>query len=180
MTDVRKELSLINKHIRQHGRVAGSNIVWFPFIGFSEDNGSMWDDVYDEGAPGQGGREYGEPIVLPTIYIDEQEDRFTLQEDGRQPTQNVYVVMLFADVKLAGLAMPHEYDLHLNDVFYYDGRYFKVNQYRVRGHIQEEVVIGVHGFEVYVDQEFTLDPGPADTSVQNLPWPNTFPTFGVV
>jgi hypothetical protein len=178
MVDVRKELSLINKHVRQHHRdSSGESVIWYEFepLGGSASAGSLYDDVYDEGVLGEGGRRYRPGVPIRTIYVEEIEDRFTLQEDGRQPTQNIYVVMLFDDVRRAGLSNPREYKPHLNDLFNYDGRFYKVTEYVVRGRLEDEVILKVQGFEVYIDQEFNLDVPPDQPTVQDLPWPSTLP-----
>lgn len=177
MVDVRKELSLINKHIRQHHRdSSGESVMWYEFLPLaaSASAGSFYDDVYDEGAPGVGGRSYRPGVPIRTVYVEEVEDMFTLQEDGRQPTQNLYVVMLFDDVRRAGLDNPREYQPHLNDLFSYDSRFYKVTEYSVRGRLEDEVLLRVRGFEVYLDQEFIYDNPPTGV-VQDLPWPNTLP-----
>lgn len=179
MVDVRTELSLINKHIRQHNREAGEHVVWFEFL---EPDGTsattVRDDVYDMGSPVAGeGRKYAPGIVIPTIYVDEMEDQFYADQDGRQPIQNIRVVMLFDDAYRAGMTTPHEYQPHLNDMFYFDGRYFKIYTYQVRGRLQNEVVIAVNGYEVYIDQEMSFDPGPESPSIQDLDWPTSFPSL---
>lgn len=189
--DTRKELSLVNKHVRQHNREAGEVIYWFEFnpegatypawsvypssSSFPAGSAPIYDDVYDEGAPGLGGRKYAGGLAIPTIYVEEIEDQFTLQDDGRQPTQNISVTLLFKDVESAGMSNPAEYNQHLNDLFYYDERYYKVWDYRVRGRLPDEVIVAVRGFEVFVDQEFPFDPGPPTLAALDLPWPSTFP-----
>lgn len=183
MVDVRKELSLINKHVRQHHRdTSAESIIWYEFIPFgaAASAGSFYDDVYDEGSIGEGGRTYRPGVPITTVYVEEVEDMFTLQEDGRQPTQNLYVVLLFDDVRRAGLANPREYKPHLNDLFTYDGRWFKVNDYTVRGRLEDEVVLRVRGYEVYPDQEFMYDTLPMPVTTQELPWPNILPDLGTV
>jgi len=174
--DQRVEQSLINKHIRQHGRDVGESIVWFEFVPFAAaaSAGSIYDDVYNEGTPGDGGRSYAAGKIVPTVYVEEEEDRFTAQEEGRQPTQNISATILFLDIKRAGISNPEEYKTHLNDIVYYDNRYYKLNDYHVRGRIPNEVVVGIKGYEVFIDQEFPFDPGPP--VVLDLPWPSTFPT----
>lgn len=154
-------------------------MVWFEFASFaaSASAGSVYDDVYDEGVPGDGGRVYGNGLVIPTVYVEEVEDRFTAQEDGRQPTQNIRVTFLFLDVERSGMTNPREYRTHLNDVFFYDNRYYKVHDYHVRGRLPDEVVVGVQGYEVMVDQDFTYDfPSPPAPAVGNYPWPAAFPS----
>jgi hypothetical protein len=60
-------------------------------------------------------------------------------------------------------------------MFLYDGRYFSVVSYRVRGRASDDVIVVVEGIEVYINQEMPFDVGPAATSSQNLPWPSALP-----
>lgn len=190
--DSRTELSLINKHVRQHNREAGEVVYWFEFDWnepaypassfpspalYSEL--PTYDDVYDEGGPGPRGRRYSGGLAIPTIYVEEFEDQFTLQDDGRQPIQNLAVTILFRDMELAGLSDPAEFKRHLNDIIFYDEKYYKVWEYRVRGRLPSEVIIAVRGFEIMIDQEFPFDPGPPTLAALDLPWPNTFPAVSV-
>lgn len=173
--DPRVELSLINKHVRQHNREAmGEPVIWFEFLSLGG-GGSVYDDIYDEGAPGTAGRVYAGGIVIPTVYISENEDEFVLKDEGRQVIQNIRLTLLFQDVERAGMTDPAEFQRHLNDVFFYDGRYYKVTDYVVWGRLPTEVVIGVSGFEIFPDQEFVYDIGPPPPIQSNLPWPPTFP-----
>jgi len=175
MVDLRKELSLINKHIRQHGREAGGSIVWYEFLPLGE--GSSYDDIYDEGDLGPTGRSYAPGIVLPTIYIDELEDEFTASDDGRQPTQNIDVTILYQDVLRSGMSEPWEYQKHLNDMLSYDGRFFKVSSFRVRGQAPSDVLVTVRAFEIYVDQDMVYDNPPETPPNSGNLFPPTFPVI---
>lgn len=174
---VSTELSLINKHVRQHNRETESEpVVWFEFLSLGM--GSEYDDIYDEGGPGPlTGRNYAGGILVPTTYISENEDSFVANEDGRQVLQNIRLTILFLDAERAGITDAAEYQRHLNDIIFYDGRYYKINDYRVWGRLPTEVLIGVAGFEVYVDQEFPFDAGPPAAIHQTLPWPSSFPAL---
>ncbi len=172
MVDLRAELSLINKHIRQHGREAGESILWYEFLPLGE--GSTYNDIYDEGAPGPTGRSYLPGIVIPTIYVEEIEDEFTAKEEGRQPTQNIKVTMLYQDVLRSGLKDPWEYQPRLNDMLVYDGRYYRVNNYIVRGRAPSDVLVVVQGYEVYVEQDMMWDNVPVVATPTNR-FPSTFP-----
>lgn len=174
MVDLRKELSLINKHIRQHGREAGSSIVWYEFLALGE--GSEYDDIYDEGDLGVTGRSYAPGIIIPTIYVEEIEDQFTGSEDGRQPTQNLDVTMLYQDVLRSGMSDPWEYQRHLNDMLSYDGRFYKVSAYRVRGQAPSDVLVVVKAFQIYVEQDMVLD-NPPEVPTLVAPFPSTFPVL---
>jgi hypothetical protein len=172
MVDVQREHRLINKHAKRRNREAGESLIWYEFLPLGE--GSSYDDVYDEGDVGPIGRAYGSGIVIPTIYVEEVEDDFRAIDTGRQPVQNLQVVMLMDEVIRSGLTEPWEYQPHLNDMFYYDGRYYKVFRYKVRGRLHNDVLLSVGGTEIYVDQEMNLDVPPTPPFVENLPWPSTF------
>lgn len=134
---------------------------------------STYDYVYESGSHWEGaGRRYLPGIVLPTVYVEEREDQFNYRQEGRQPTQTMRVVVLYDDALKAGMTNPYEYQNHLNDLFLYDGRYYKVHDYHVRGRLQEEVILGIQGYEIYPDQDMVNDYPPVP-SIQDLPWPPT-------
>ena len=173
--DVRRELGLINKHVRRRNREAGEHIIWFEFSPFSGGY-SEYDDVYDEGVPGSGGRNYKNGVVIPTVYVAEAEDSFRSIPDGRQTVQNIQVTALYRDVVSSGISNPDEYNGHLNDMFFYDNRYYRVNEYVVRGRLKEEVIVLISGFEIYIDQEMPFDIGPQNPRLSDLPWPTSLPS----
>ena len=175
--DLRRELSHIRKHYRKYHEDAGESVVWFEFtpLGTNTSTQSVYDDVYDEGVPGTGGRKYGTGVVVPVLMITEAEDQKRAIPEGRQPVQLTNFVASIEDFRSAGVSNPYEYKTHLNDMFLYDGRYFSVVSYRVRGRARDDVIIVVEGIEVYVNQEMPFDPGPASLGVSNLPWPSTLP-----
>lgn len=175
--DLRRELSHIRKHYRKYHDDAGESVVWFEFtpLGTNTSTQSVYDDVYDEGVPGSGGRKYGTGVVVPVLMITEAEDQKRAIPEGRQPVQLTNFVASIEDFRAAGVSNPYEYKSHLNDMFLYDGRYFSVVSYRVRGRARDDVILVVEGIEVYINQEMPFDPGPASLGVTNLPWPSTLP-----
>jgi len=178
--DTRRELGLINKHVRHRNREAGEYVIWHEFKDLGT-GGSTYDDVYDEGVPGTGGKSYTRGLVVPTIYVEEVEDEFRAIDDGRQPTQNIRATILFKDILSSGVSNPREYNKHLNDMFEYDSRYYRVRAYRVRGrmnneHPNGEAILTVTGVEVFPDQELPFSLGPRNTAIHDLPWPTSFPT----
>ena len=181
MTSIRTEHSLIDKHIRQHNREAGEGLLWFEFapLATAASAGSVYDDVYDEGVPGDGGRAYNAAKSIPTIYVYEFEDQFTPRDEGRQTVQNIRAAFLYTDLVRAGLTFPEQSRYHLSDILYYNGRYYRINDYHVRGKLPASVVVGIIGFEIYIDQEMPFDPGPSAPLVVDWGWPSTFPQVGV-
>lgn len=180
MVDPRREHSLIDKHVRYRNReVGGEQVLWYESSGV--DSGTMYyDDIYDEGAPGSGGRTFKKAVIIPAIYVEEVEDAFRAIDTGRQPTQNISVVFLAQDMENAGITDPRQYESHLNDIFKYDDKYYKVRTYRARGRLNYsnksgEVLIAVQGFEAYMDQEFPWSHDPINPH-SDLPWPTSFPS----
>lgn len=178
--DVRRELDLINKHFRVHHRTAGESVVWFEFIplGTNLSTESVYDDVYDEGRPSTSGKTYKPGVVVPTLLIAENEDQKRAIPEGRQVVQTMNMFISLQDLRDAGISNPHEYSHHLNDMYLYDGRYYTVFDYRVRGRLRDDVFVLVQGLEVIVDEELVNDPGPAGMTISNPPWPTTLPILG--
>lgn len=178
--DVRRELSMIRKHYASYQKQSGESIMWFEFVplGASASASSLYDDVYDEGTPGTGGRRYKAGVVVPVLMITESEDQKRAIPEGRQPVQLVNFVASLDDFRAAGVTAPWEYQPRLNDMFLYDGRYFSVVSYRVRGRARDDVMLVVEGIETYISQEMVNDVGPASYAVANYPWPATIANLG--
>jgi hypothetical protein len=178
--DIRRELDLINKHFMAHFKTAGAAIVWYEFMPFaaSASAGSVYDDVYDEGTPSAGGRSYKQGVILPVLLAVENEDQRRSIPEGRQVVQTVDVFIPYRAMYETGINEPYEYRRHLNDIFLYDGRYYSVYNYRVRGRLRDEVFILVSGSEIYIDQEMLNDPGPEQLGIADPPWPTELPDLG--
>jgi hypothetical protein len=177
--DVRRELDLINKHFRRHHYVAGETVMWYEFnpLGTASVN-SIYDDVYDEGVPGVGGRSYKTGVIVPILLGSENEDQKRAIPEGRQPVQTMDIFVSVKDMRDAGISTPYEYKQRLNDIYVYDGRYYSVYNYRVRGRLKDDIFILISAQEVFPDQEFINDPGPEAFAIQNLPWPASLPSLG--
>lgn len=171
--DSRVEVSQIRKHYREYFRKVGETIIYYEFTPFaaSASAGSYYDDVYNEGIAGPSGRKYGNGLVIPVLMITETEDQKRAIPEGRQPVEVANFVASIEDFRNAGLSEPHEYRKHLNDMFMYDGRYFTVTSYKVRGRLKDDVIVTVEGLEVYIQQEFSFDTSPTFSSIHTLPWP---------
>jgi hypothetical protein len=174
--DPRIERSQINKHVRRVSRSLGHSLLWYEFLGFGE--GSEYDQIYDTGPAGPEGRSYKAGISVPVLHFDESEDESRAMPDGRQPVMNISIKMLMDDMIKVGITKPWEYEKRLNDIFYFDGRYFSIYRYRARGSLKNEVIVAVQGIEIFPDQDYVFDNSPQE-SVQNLPWPDSLPQRGV-
>ena len=110
---------------------------------------------------------------MPVLMIAENEDQRRAIPEGRQTVQLTNFVASLDDWRRAGVTDPYEYRHHLNDMFLYDGRYFNIATYRVRGRARDDVLIVVEGYDTYVSEEMPNDPGPGSLGITNLPWPST-------
>lgn len=179
MTHVIRELNEIRKHYRRYHRESGESIQWYEFIPLgTAASSSVYDDVYDEGAPGSGGKKYRSGVMVPVLLITESEDTKRAIPEGRQPIELVNFIASVQDFRDAGIDSPWEYQNHLNDIFQYDGRYFSVASYRVRGRARDDVMIVVEGIEIYINEEMPNDVGIGGFSVDTLPWPATIANLG--
>lgn len=180
--ELRREVAHIRKHYRDYQRGNGESVVWFEFnpLGTNVSTQSVYDDVYDEGVPGTGGRRYKKGVVVPVLMITEAEDQKRAIPEGRQSVELTNFVASIEDFRNAGISEPFEYRHHLNDMFLYDGRYFSVVSYRVRGRASDDVLVVVEGIEVFISQEMPFDPGPQSYGVQNLPWPSVLPPASTI
>jgi hypothetical protein len=177
--DVRRELDLINKHFRRHREIASEAVIWYEFLPLgSSSAGSIYDDVYDEGVKGAGGKSYGPGITLPVMLVSETEDQRRSIPEGRQVVQTIDMFIAIKDMREAGISAPWEYRYHLNDMFVYDGRYYQVFDYKVRGRLKDDVFVLVQGIEIYINQEYTNDPGLPTLTATNYPWPAQLPSLG--
>lgn len=177
---LQRELNEIRKHYEHFQRNYGESVVWFEFVplGTAASVDSVYDDVYDEGIPGVGGRRYGPGITVPVLMVSETEDLKRSIPEARQVTQVVNFVASVQDFREAGISRPSEYRPHLNDIFMYDGRYYSVTTYRIRGRARDDVMLVIEGIEIYINQEFPNDPEFGGYSVPDFAWPAQLPDLG--
>ena len=178
MVNVRREVDHVWENYRRYHRDTGETIIWYelqPF-GATAATDSIFDDVYDEGLLTTGGLRYQTGVLIPVLQIQETEDTKRAQADGRYVVQTAIGVASVKDMRDAGVSDVTEYRKHLNDMFFYDGRYYAMSAYRVRGRAQEDVVVTFEGIEKYLDQEFVNDPGPASVTTIDYGWPATLPS----
>lgn len=177
--ELRRELRHIWKNYDWYQMHFTESVLWYEFIPFGNNpaTDSYLDPVYDEAVEGTGGRRYKDPVILNTILATETEDQRRAIPEGRNPLLLVHLVFSVRDLLVSGLSNTWEYQGHLNDMFYYQDRFYSVNGYRVRGRLKhEDAMIVVEGIEVEVPEEMANDPGPTlPTAID--PWPAAFPSI---
>jgi len=177
--DVRRELKYIWNQYEKYWDVIGEEVIWFQF----DTVNSRWDDVYDET-----GASFRPGIRIPILWVDQIEDPEQYSGEGRRPTMRIRFAISTRTMRARGITTldahgggtfgvvpdPPEpaqigrdetawLDDRLNDVIFYDGRYFAVSNYQIRGRTpQGEVILGIAGLEMQMD-EFDKDNFPWET-----------------
>jgi hypothetical protein len=178
--DVRREMAHIYKEYQSYYRVIGEEIYWFRF----DTTQSRWDDIYDEG-----GRHYLPAIRVPALWVDQIEDPEQYSGEGRRPRQRFRGAVSVAELRQRGISDTETHgrrdidappgppdppqpgrpigvwlDDRLNDVLYYDGRFYSVSNFQIRGRAQfADSIIGISALELIVEDESVFDFFPTGT-----------------
>lgn len=163
MIDTRREALHIQKEFQRYHQKVGESVVWFMF----DTTNSSYNTVYDEG-----GRKYWPGILVPILWVDQIEPPEQVLPEGRRPVFALRFAVAARTMYETGIGV-HESTGHrvwdpglikstwfndrVNDVLYYDGRYFEVSNFQIRGRIREDVIVGVSCTEVYPEDERTFD-----------------------
>lgn len=161
--DARREAGHISREFTRYQMTIGESIMWFCFDAVH----SRYDSVYDEGY-----RRYETSRKIPVLWIDQQEANEDYSPEGRRPTQRLRFAVSARTLHECGIDVTEAHgdrlwdqapnpvwkDDRLNDLLYYDGRFYEVSNFQIRGRVQgEDVIIGVSGIETKPDDELTLD-----------------------
>jgi hypothetical protein len=163
MIDTRREAAHIAREMARYHNEIGEAVIWFKF----DTENSHYDRVYNEG-----GKAWRRGLSVATLWIDQGEAPEQYLPEGRRP----YVTLRFAVSAVAlmesgvgqqeahghrvwdqGLLQDFWMDDRNNDVVYYDGRYWEVSNFQIRGRIQVDTVVGVTCTETYPEDEYTFD-----------------------
>ena len=161
MIDTRRETNHIYKELNRYQNKIGEGLIWFKF-----DVDSSYDDVYDEG-----GRNYLPGIAVPVLWIDQIEDTETYGPEGRRPTQRLRFACSARTINETGIdateahggrlwdTKPEKpwWDDRLNDILYYDGRYYEISNFQIKGRARQDVIIGISGIETQPEDERVFD-----------------------
>lgn len=164
--DTRRELNHIFKELAHFHNKVGEGVIWFRF----DTANSQYDDVYDEN-----GKTYLPGVAVPALWIDQVEDREVYSAEGRRPTQRIRLAISARSLAECGID-PTEahggrlwddittsdpwWDDRLNDILYYDGRYYEISNFSIRGRARGSVIIGVSGIETQPADERVFDVYP--------------------
>lgn len=160
--DSRRETQHIQREMQRLHQQIGENVVWFKF----DPQSSSYDTVYNEG-----GRRYLAGINVGVLWIDQGEAPEQYLGEGRRPVMNLRFAVAARAISEVGVGQQEAhghrvwdsglikgdyFDDRLNDVVYYDGRYWEITNFQIRGRIREDQIVGVTCTETYPEDEFTF------------------------
>jgi hypothetical protein len=170
--DTRRETAHIQREMERYSNQVGENVIWFKF----DPGNTTYDRVYNES-----GRAYQPGRNVPTLWIDQGEAPEQYMPEGRRPYMTLRFACWASAISETGIgaqdAQGHRtwdaslikntfFDDRLNDIVYYDGRYWEVTNFQIRGRLREDNVVGVTCTETYPEDEYTFDfPGTQPSPV---------------
>lgn len=169
MVDVRREARQIWKHFGRYQKDIGEALVYYRF----DADTSQYDSVYDEGF-----RRYHKGVRIAILWVDQTEATEDYASEGRRPTQRLRCAVSARDMYEAGMSVTEAVGNRLqdespsdiwrrdrmNDIVWYDSRYFEISAYQIRGRLKgEDVIIGLTCIETFVSDDMIFDykPGTA-------------------
>jgi len=163
--DTRREVNHVFKEMNRYQNKIGEAVIWFKF-----DVDSSYDSVYDEG-----GKNYLNGVAVPVLWVDQTEDAESYAAEGRRPTQRIRFACSARTIDETGIDSTEAHggrlwdskpvgkpwwDDRLNDIIYYDGRFYEITNFQIRGRARQDVVIGVSGIETQPEDERVWDMFP--------------------
>lgn len=171
MIDTRREAAHIFKEFDRYQAKIGESVVWFRF----DTTNSTYSGTYDEG-----GRAYLTGVNVPILWVDQIEASEQYQPEGKRPVQGLRFAAsakAISEIGMsdreahghrvwdAGLINQNWFDDRSNDLCYYNGRYYEISNYQIRGRAREDVIIGITCTETYPEDEYNFDFPPAGLPV---------------
>jgi hypothetical protein len=166
--EARREIREIWKHFDRYHRDIGEALIYFRF----DADTSNYDRVYDEGF-----RHYHQGHRMPILWVDQMEAVEDYAPEGRRPTQRIRLAVSSLAMHECGISITEVHGNRLqdsspseiwrrdrmHDLFYYDGRYYEISGFQIRGRVQsEDVIIGLTGIETFPADDMILDFPPGE------------------
>ena len=161
--DPRREVRQIHKHFGRYHQDIGEAVIYFRFNAVD----SAYDSVYDEGY-----RQYLPGVRMPILWVDQMEAMENYAPEGRRPTTRIRLAVSAQSMHECGISIteasgnqltdvsPSEVwrEDRMHDIFYYDGRFFEVSGFQIRGRVKgEDVIMGMTGIETFPADDAILD-----------------------
>lgn len=166
--EARREVREIWKHMGRYHEMIGEALIYFRF----DADTSNYDRVYDEGF-----RRYHTGKRMPILWVDQMEAVEDYAPEGRRPTQRVRLAVSSQAMHECGISITEVHGNRLqdsspseiwrrdrmHDIMYYDGRYYEISGFQIRGRVQgEDVIIGLTGIETFPADDMVLDFPPGE------------------
>jgi PKD domain len=164
--DTRREVRQIWKHFDQYHFTIGEALIYYRF----DAENSTYDRVYDEAY-----RQYKRGVRIPILWVDQQEATEDYTPEGRRPTQRLRCAVSARNMYEAGFPVTESHGNRLedtspsdiwrqdrmHDIAYYDGRYYEISGYQIRGRAMgEDVIIGITAIETFPADDMIFDYPP--------------------
>jgi hypothetical protein len=164
--DPRREVRQIWKHFNRYHDTIGEALIYYRF----DADTSSYDTVYDEGY-----RKYHKGVRIPILWVDQSEATEDYAPEGRRPTQRLRFAVSASNMDEAGFSVTEAHGNRLqdespsdiwrrdrvNDICWYDGRFYEISAYQIRGRVQgEDVIIGLTAIETFPDDDMQFDYEP--------------------
>lgn len=150
--DDRRELNSVNRHINRFVGGMGEAVLWW-----EKDPSSTMDNVYDESPNAV----YTSPKRVVVIQVDQSEGQENSTHDGRHTTNSIRIGVSAQALRESGISNVHgQAQQHLNDVVAWDGRYFAISSFQIRGRVRGDVIIGITAVETMEFEESVYDTVP--------------------
>jgi PAS domain-containing protein len=173
--DPRLEVREIWKHFNRYHNTIGEGLIYYQF----DAKNSKYDRVYDEGY-----RRYLRGVRIPVLWLDQQEATEDYSPEGRRPTQRLRLAVSAQSLYEAGISVTEAHGNRLqdtspseiwrndrvHDIVYYDGRYYEISGFQIRGRVKgEDVIIGISCIETFPDDDMIFDYTPGDLAIEMNP-----------
>jgi len=172
--DPRREARQIEKHFGRYHSNIGEAVIYYKF----DATASNYDSVYDEG-----NRKYKVGVRMPILWVDQMEAMENYAAEGRRPTQRIRMAVSARALHESGVSPTESHDNRttdtspsevwredrMHDLFYYDGRFFEVSGFQIRGRVKgEDVIVGMTGVETFPGDDMVLDYPPGTPYPQQV------------
>ena len=152
----------------------GEVVIWFEYDAVN----SEFDHVYDEPSM-DAQRKWRPPVLVPTLWVSEEEDDRTNNCDGRLVTPDIRLAVPMRTLTEVGLSAPRNASRHHNDLLVYRGNYWTVNAYQIRGRMRTDyVIVGVTATLVDIESDMVYDELPDINGLVMEKAPQGFPSDG--
>lgn len=152
---VRAEQRRLDRDLEQFQQVYGTEVDWYFLLAVGQ--GTVLNDVYDEGDVLGGGKAYDGPRRVPVLSAQTRQGQETSEDQGFYTVDHVTLRLSFEQARRAGLEIDliANREAHIHDRFVWRRRVFDVMGIQTAGHFDptnRDVTIVVQGTQLRADE----------------------------